>query len=148
MDYEKKKDKLLKLFMIGFIMFIILYICISNTKEGSTGAKVCAVLLLADMIFTGITLVKYNIYNSKSKNMSTSEYLHDRFANAIPETKEVFHVQGTTLPGTIKCPSCGANHTKIKKISTLNRAVSISMVGVASDKIGKQFECTCCHYKW
>ena len=36
-----------------------------------------------------------------------------------------------------KCPTCGS--TNIEKISTLNRAVSIGMVGLASDKIGKQF---------
>ena len=45
-----------------------------------------------------------------------------------------------------KCPTCGS--TNIKDISTLNRAVSIGMVGLASDKIGKQFCCKNCGYKW
>ena len=45
-----------------------------------------------------------------------------------------------------KCPTCGS--TKVEKISTLNRAVSIGMVGLASDKIGKQFCCKNCGYKW
>ena len=45
-----------------------------------------------------------------------------------------------------KCPTCGS--TNIEKISTLNRAVSIGMVGLASDKIGKQFCCKNCGYKW
>ena len=45
-----------------------------------------------------------------------------------------------------KCPTCGS--TNIEKISTLNRAVSIRMVGLASDKIGKQFCCKNCGYKW
>lgn len=45
-----------------------------------------------------------------------------------------------------KCPTCGS--AKVEKISTLNRAVSIGMVGLASDKIGKQFCCKNCGYKW
>lgn len=45
-----------------------------------------------------------------------------------------------------KCPTCGS--TNVEKISTLNRAVSIGIVGLASDKIGKQFQCKNCGYKW
>ena len=45
-----------------------------------------------------------------------------------------------------KCPTCGS--TNIEKVSTLNRAVSIGMVGLASDKIGKQFCCKNCEQIW
>lgn len=45
-----------------------------------------------------------------------------------------------------KCPTCGS--TNVEKISTLNRAVSIGFLGLASDKIGKQFCCKDCGYKW
>ncbi|MGN1136013.1 MAG: hypothetical protein ACI4SF_07320 [Oscillospiraceae bacterium] len=45
-----------------------------------------------------------------------------------------------------KCPTCGS--TNVDKISTLNRAVSIGFLGLASDKIGKQFSCKDCGYKW
>lgn len=45
-----------------------------------------------------------------------------------------------------KCPTCGS--TNIEKISTINRAVSVGMLGLASDKIGKQFQCKNCRYKW
>lgn len=45
-----------------------------------------------------------------------------------------------------KCPTCGS--TNVDKISTLNRAVSIGFLGLASDKIGKQFCCKDCGYKW
>lgn len=46
----------------------------------------------------------------------------------------------------LKCPTCGS--TNVDKISTLNRAVSIGFLGLASDKIGKQFSCKDCGYKW
>lgn len=45
-----------------------------------------------------------------------------------------------------KCPTCGS--TNIKKISTLNRAVSIGTLGLLSGKIGKNYECLNCKAKW
>lgn len=46
----------------------------------------------------------------------------------------------------IKCPNCGSKNTK--KISTTSRVTSVAMLGVASGKIGKQYECKQCKYKW
>lgn len=45
-----------------------------------------------------------------------------------------------------RCPHC--NSTKIRPISTTSRMVSVAAVGLASGKIGKQFECLNCKYKW
>ena len=45
-----------------------------------------------------------------------------------------------------KCPTCGS--TNLIRISGLNRAASVFMFGIASSKIGKQFECKNCGYKW
>lgn len=45
-----------------------------------------------------------------------------------------------------KCPVCGS--TNVGKISTLNRSVSVATVGLASSKIGKQYECKNCKHKW
>lgn len=45
-----------------------------------------------------------------------------------------------------KCPTCGS--TNIKHISTLNRAVSIGMLGIFSGKIGKNYECLDCKSRW
>lgn len=44
------------------------------------------------------------------------------------------------------CPTCRS--TNVKRIGTVNRAVSVAAVGLASGKIGKQFECKDCGYKW
>lgn len=46
----------------------------------------------------------------------------------------------------LKCPICGS--TNIRRISTLNRGVSVAAVGLASSKIGKQYECKSCKHKW
>lgn len=46
----------------------------------------------------------------------------------------------------IRCPIC--NSAKINRISNLNRSVSVAAWGLASSKIGKQYECKSCKHKW
>ena len=45
------------------------------------------------------------------------------------------------------CPVCGSKDN-VKRIGTLNRAASVTAWGLASSKIGKQYECTHCGHKW
>lgn len=45
-----------------------------------------------------------------------------------------------------RCPLC--NSTNVEKISTVNRATSIAMTGLASGKIGKQYKCKNCKHMW
>lgn len=52
----------------------------------------------------------------------------------------------TKLKNTPICPTCGS--ADVKAIGTVNRAISVAAVGLASGKIGKQFECKDCGYKW
>lgn len=47
---------------------------------------------------------------------------------------------------SIKCPVCGS--TRVNKISTANRLTSVFAFGLASSKIGKQYECKSCRHKW
>ena len=47
---------------------------------------------------------------------------------------------------TVKCPTCGSDN--IRKISFTRRAVSVTVLGLASSSINKQFECKSCGYKW
>ena len=44
------------------------------------------------------------------------------------------------------CPTCGS--TDLKKIDALDRAISVSFLGLASGKIGKSFKCNHCGYTW
>lgn len=141
MDYNERMSKWTGRFAIGLIITIIDFFIMVNQEDASTGAKVTAIILLMGIAFCIVSVVKINIYNAKSKNMSADEYLSDRFANAIPETKEVFGIKDKNIP-SIKCPYCQSNN--VKKITTVNRAVSTGMVGIASSKIGKQWHCNSC----
>ena len=43
------------------------------------------------------------------------------------------------------CPICG-KRDNVRRISTLNRSASVAAWGIASAKIGKQYECTDCKH--
>ena len=49
-------------------------------------------------------------------------------------------------PNAPRCPTCGS--TDLKKIDALDRAISVSFLGLASGKIGKSFKCNHCGYMW
>lgn len=143
MDNNQKMGKWNKCFAVGLIATIIDFFIMINQEDASSGAKVTAIILICGIIFCIVSVVQINIYNAKSKNMSADEYLSDRFANAIPETKEVFGIkEKDASPVTVKCPYCQSNN--VKKITTVNRAVSTGIVGIASSKIGKQWHCNSC----
>ena len=46
----------------------------------------------------------------------------------------------------LRCPVCGS--ASVRRISTTSRVTSVAMVGLASSKIGKQYECKNCKHKW
>lgn len=48
--------------------------------------------------------------------------------------------------GGYKCPSCGrmAGH----RIGVISKSISIDMLGLASDELGKTYKCENCRYMW
>ena len=44
------------------------------------------------------------------------------------------------------CPVCGSS--KVIRISDTSRTISVSVNGLASNKIGKQYECENCLHMW
>lgn len=44
------------------------------------------------------------------------------------------------------CPVCGAS--KVIRISDASRTISVAVNGLASNKIGKQYECENCLHMW
>lgn len=44
------------------------------------------------------------------------------------------------------CPTCGS--TNVKKLDGIDRAVSVGLFGLASNKINKSFKCKNCGYTW
>lgn len=102
-------------------------------------------------------VIQYGSENNKDKLMDVLrhpywgkqtgyDYVVSRFnqhgsGNTV---QQIAAVQSSTQ--STKCSVCGS--TKINKISTANRLTSVFAFGLASSKIGKQYECKSCKHKW
>lgn len=45
------------------------------------------------------------------------------------------------------CPICGSKEN-VKRIGSFSRSMSVLAWGIASSKVGKQYECLKCKHKW
>lgn len=102
-------------------------------------------------IFVILPLICYTlfVYLKKREAYELAEIDFDEYKKqVIKEQDELTRLARQNMPEVIivKCPNCGSTSTK--KITTTSRMTSVAMVGIASDKIGKQYECTKCKYKW
>ena len=77
------------------------------------------------------------IYLGKPKNKS-EERAMKRY-NEEQKSKKYNYYKYT-------CPMCKSN--RVTNISTTSKIVSSGMFGLASDKIGKCYQCEDCKYKW
>ena len=117
-----------------------------SIDRGNGNPKVTGmILLIAALSFIGIGtfgLINHIIeYNLAKKDFETyKKHVIELEEIAINNAKFDMEVN------LIKCPNCGSKNTK--KISTTSRVTSVAMLGVASGKIGKQYECKQCKYKW
>lgn len=117
-----------------------------ETEEDGAGVYY-AKTHLSNSEFAEITrniVIKYGDYDVDKKlfenRQSDIEY-KERQAK-MDRNKMAQEQKQSTAPNIPHCPVCGS--TDIEKIGTLNRAVSTTMVGIASSKIGKQWHCKSC----
>lgn len=76
-------------------------------------------------------IIEYNIKMTKFRSYYEAE------RQAMQERVE---------KNTPKCPTCGS--TNINKISGLDRAASVSLLGIFSKKINKSYQCKDCKFTW
>lgn len=81
-------------------------------------------------------------YKQKKK-----QRIQENYDYRIKHIKTKSEVSAPVIINTgLKCPVCGSR--SVKRISTTSRVTSVAMVGLASSKIGKQYECKNCKHKW
>ena len=97
--------------------------------------------MIVCLIISGICFLIYNGINSWGKN----KYGEDDW-NAVNKARIESENRKKYNDYMFTCPMC--NSKKVMKISDLDREFSFAIWGVASDKIGKQYECDNCHHKW
>ena len=79
----------------------------------------------------------------REREAARQEYARLREQHKAEERQVARQEQQDLASGKrVVCPYCKSTNTE--KISTLNRAVSVSLVGAASGKIGKQWHCKQC----
>lgn len=90
---------------------------------------------------------RISAYNLSRNNFEEYQRQVIREQDALQKRLEAERAAKTKQQANMpKCPICGS--TNVVKISTLNRAVSVATVGLASSKIGKQYQCKNCKHKW
>lgn len=129
-DDKNERNDLLKslggLAIIVLAFILLVYITINSNV-------IIGFIVFAFLIWLGYTII--NSISDKTK----------REVDEINKTKDK-QKEYQELHGGYKCPNCGecAGH----EISTVKKAVSVGMLGLASNKIGKNYECKNCGYKW
>ncbi len=76
------------------------------------------------------------------------EYICYKYAQVKGQSglQQLSAYNSQNVKAIIKCPVCGS--IDVKRISTAGRVASIVTFGLASSKIGKQYECKKCKHKW
>ena len=136
--------------------------------------KITATVCIIYIIFGGIfgpfwLLAKYSDYNKlmetykadiilfstnkiewckakEKKKLEIEEKYRQKAKAALEEEEAYQRTQGNVASPQIHCPSCGG--TNVVKITTVDRSISIAVVGLASGKIGKQYQCRHCKHLW
>lgn len=97
--------------------------------------------IIVMLIIAGVALLMVKACDDSAKSKGEAYYKeYNRQVNENLKKQEFGKGYG------IKCPNCGQEN--VHKISTTSRAVSVGMVGLASDKIGKTYKCPKCGYMW
>ena len=104
-------------------------------------------ILFLDFFFYRITNETKNDLEIAEK--SFAEYvkvIQQRAAEEEKRKAEEARKRELELMKNVPCPVCGSRNTY--RIDTLDRATSVAIFGLASGKIGKQYQCRDCKHMW
>ena len=84
---------------------------------------------------------------AKQQNDASVAYIEKTYVyTAKKPVESVPVVAAQPKPTGLVCPVCGSRN--VKRIDVVSRAISVELAGLASSKIGKQYECKSCKHKW
>lgn len=147
----EKASKQIRNSLISLLIAIpltILFWCLST--DGSLGMLIviCAVIDFISIVFlfSGIQEKDTAISDLETAKRDLQEYERNvdaRISAIIAQGQAQAAKDAAKHP---VCPLCGSRNTN--RISTINRTASVATLGLASSKIGKQYECKNCKHKW
>lgn len=125
--------------VIGVLIMLLAFLT-ENTIQGFF------VVLLGAFIGGGTLYV----YSSARKQYNRYYTDYQAYLGSVKKDQEQLQKQTEAkiieLEKIPACPVCGSRN--VSRISTLNRSASVAAFGLASSKIGKQYECKSCKHKW
>lgn len=147
--------------ILGIILIVLS--CIAG-EFGGIIIYAILIFIFGGVALTGISNIK-NRYNALISKYQNWDRYKERLKNDTVERyetwisdlkKQKFEVQKNSVPvetvskpqstHIFKCPKCGS--ANVKRISNTSRAISVELMGLASSKIGKQYECKDCKHMW
>ena len=149
LEKQKQEDTKLKGYAViwSIIWTLICIWLFSMSEHGSLGILVALSFFFA-IGGWGMLAISISSLERIEKDIKTASKSLEEYKKMVNERIERINAQAEAEEAIKhpKCPMCGSTNTQI--ISTLNRAASVGMVGLASSKIGKQYECKNCKHKW
>ena len=86
---------------------------------------------------------QFRVEKQREETRRADAIAKKKWDEQMAKGREVLAERAANAP---HCPTCGS--TDLKKIDALDRAISVSFLGLASGKIGKSFKCNHCGYIW
>lgn len=94
----------------------------------------------------------WDTYIERLKNDAANQYdtrINDLKNRKFKAQKSSTTTETVVIPRptySLKCPVC--NSRNVKRISNTSRAISVELMGLASSKIAKQYQCKDCKHMW
>lgn len=154
---EKQEKTAKQTFIISVLclvagLFVFIFVFSIGGEQAHKGLGWVCLLALVDMFFSLCYCVSaWNNENRAAENLRNLKKSLKEYEDGEKRRLEAINrqLEANRKKESLKhpvCPMCGSNNTI--RISTLNRSASIAMTGLASSKIGKQYECKKCRHKW
>lgn len=154
-ERQKRVNICMAITALCLLATIILYISGWNSLE-DIYIKFSIIFFLTTAFLIFITIrerlllssAKENFENGKDKfqALEKGQNVNIDMMDLSPITGfEYIPLKGISYIG-VQCPVC--HSVNVKRISTTNRVISVSAVGLASSKIGKQYKCNDCSHMW
>ena len=86
---------------------------------------------------------QFRVEKQREETRRADAIAKKKWDEQMAKGREILAERAANAP---RCPTCGS--TELKKIDALDRAISVSFLGLASGKIGKSFKCNHCGYMW
>ncbi len=103
-----------------------------------------AIIITTVVLFVR-ALSRYNLYQDDREGYI--KMVREEQKKAAQQYESMKRAEEARLAALPECPICKKKNC-VRRISTLNRGVSVAVTGLASSKIGKQYECTHCKHKF